>query len=500
MRHRTRFLAVTLRMVPAVMVLAAAMLATPATAGHEPAESADMDLMHHSSNGTGAVNSDLAFWGNRAYAGNYNGFRIFDISNPASPALIKDVQCFGPQNDPVVWENKLLFLAIDRTLAGPECGSPAVAHNDPNGWEGVRIFDVSDPTNPKHIKSVYTDCGAHTITMWPKNPGQLLLYVSSYPLRPGPTCGEVNGPAAGRDPLHGVIQVIKVPVNNPKAAKEIAEPKLVYPGDPDNKIVWSEHGQPPPPVLEFAARACHDISVMPALNLAAAACAEQGQVWRINANGIPDTEHPIWVTDDEVDETGITGDPNDTGVVVDFYHSATFSNDGSVVNFIDESFGAGCPPVTSGGHHPGDTGRMFFHDATDGSLLSVFMADRTETDYCSAHMGSPVATPDRDLLVNAWYMGGVNVVDFTDPTNPFEVAYYDTLPHGPSGSDNWSAYWYEGPSLPGDTLTIYASDGVHDPGPVAASGRGFNVFSADVAVDEASLGRLNPQTQEYFTG
>lgn len=482
---------------PSVFALGVAFYALPATAGHEPAVSGDMDLLFHSPNSTGAVNSDLAFWGNRAYAGNYDGIRIFNINNPANPLLIEDFPCFGPQNDPVVWKNKLLFTAIDRTLAGPECGSPAVAHDDPTGWEGVRIFDVSDPTNPQLIKGVYTDCGAHTITMWPKNPAELLLYVSSYPLRPGPTCGAVNGPAAGRDPLHGVIQVIKVPVNNPGAAKEIAEPELVYPDDPDNRIVWSEHGLPPPPVLEFAARACHDISVLVEQNLAAAACAEQGQLWRVRPNGIPDTEHPIWVTDDEIDETGITGDPNDPGVAVDFYHSATFSADGSVVNFIDESFGDGCPPTTPFGHHPADTGRAFFHDAATGALLSVFMLDRpTETGYCSAHMGLPVLTEDADLLVNAWYLGGVNVVDFSDPANPVEVAFHDVLPAGASGADNWSAYWYEGPSLAGNNLTIYASDGVHVPAAVAANGRGFNVFRANIAVDEVNLGHLNPQTQE----
>ena len=476
--------------------------AVPATATHEPAEASNMDLVFHEPNSTGATNSDLAFWGDRAYAGNYDGFKIFDVSDPASPDLLSDFACFGPQNDPVVWQNKLLFLAIDRTLTGPECGATATDHDDPDGWEGVRIFDVSDPENPEYITAVYTDCGAHTITLFPKSKNSLLLYVSSYPLRPGPTCGEVRGPEAGRDPLHGVIQVIKVNVNDPAAAEEVAEPPIVYPGDPDNRIVWSEHGLAGPPALEFAARACHDISVMPALRLAAAACAEQGQLWRIKKNGIPDTANPIWVTDDEVDETGITGDPADQGVVVDFYHSATFSNDGSVVNFIDESFGDGCPPTTPAGHHPGDTGRMFFHDASDGSVLSVFMADRSETQYCSAHMGLPVPTTDgQDLLVNAWYMAGVDVVDFTDPTNPSEVAYFDTsAPTGAAGTDNWSAYWYEGPALAGSNLTIYASDGVHAPAAVAANGRGFNVYRVDVAVAEGSLGRLNPQTQEFFTG
>jgi hypothetical protein len=483
-------------LVPAVLAVSA-IQAVPAAADHNDDEHSDnMSLVTAIPNATGATNSDLAFWGDRAYAGNYDGFRIFDISDPGSPELLSDFRCFGPQNDPIVWENRLLFVAIDRTLAGPECGSPAADHDDPNGWEGVRIFDVSDPRNPRHIKSVYTDCGAHTITLYPKNPADLMVYVSSYPLRPGPTCGQVRGPEAGRDPLHGVIQVIRVPVNNPRAAREVAEPPVVYPGDPDNQMVWAEHGLVDP-TLEPAARACHDIAVYVELRLAAGACAEQGQLWRIKPNGVPDTAHPLWVFEDQVDETGPTGDPNDPGVVVDFFHSATFSWDGRVVNFIDESFGTGCPPVTEA-PIGGDTGRMFFVDARTGRFLSHFMIDRpAETGYCSAHMGLPVPTRDgSDIIVNAWYLGGVDVVDFTDPRNPTEVAYYDIAPPGATGADNWSAYWYEGPRLGRRSLTVYATDGVRDPAAVQAAGRGFDVFRVDGLSAGARFDHLNPQTQE----
>ena len=168
-----------------VLALVAATLGftSPVSADHNADEHSDnMSLVFSSPNATGATNSDLAFWGDRAYAGNYDGFRIFDVSDPASPALLTDFRCFGPQNDPVVWNNKLLFVAIDRTLAGLDCGSQAVAHDDPNGWEGVRIFDVSNPRSPKFIKGVYTDCGAHTMTAFPKDPAHLMLYVWSYPL------------------------------------------------------------------------------------------------------------------------------------------------------------------------------------------------------------------------------------------------------------------------------------------------------------------------------
>jgi hypothetical protein len=487
------------------LLLSLMAVASPAVADHNAdVHSPNMSLVAARPNATGAVNSDLAFWGKLAYAGNYDGFRIYDISNPANPALLTDFRCFGPQNDPAVWSNgkrTLLFLTIDRTLADPECGSPAVAHDDPNGWEGVRIFDVTNPRQPRFIKGVYTDCGAHTITLWPKNPAQILLYVSSYPLRPGPTCGQVRGPQAGRDPLHGVIQVIRVPVNNPQAAKEIAEPPVTYPGDPDNQFIYAEHGLAGEG-LEPAARACHDISVFVPLRLAAAACAEQGQLWRVKANGLPDTANPIWVFEDQVDETGTTGDPKDPGVVIDFFHSATFSWDGKVVNFIDESFGDGCPPTTPApgatARFPGDTGRMFFLDTKTGRLLSSFMKDpRGETGYCSAHLGLPVASSKR-LLVNAWYLGGVDVIDFNNPTRPREIAWYDIAPFGPAGGDNWSAYWYEGPGLGRGTLTIYASDGVHDPAAVQAAGRGFDVFRVQKAVQEVRLRHLNPQTQELL--
>jgi hypothetical protein len=466
-----------------ILLLAAALAfgisASIAAADHDgDPDVFNMSQVFASPNSTGATNSDFAFWGKRAYAGNYSGFRIFDISDPANPDLLVDYPCFGPQQDPVVWKNKLLFTAVDSVLTAPECGSGLAANvEDPTAWEGVRIFDVSDPENPEFIKGVYTDCGAHTITLWPKNPAQVLIYVSSYSLRRGPSCG----PTTGDSPTHEKISVIKVPVNNPEAAKVIAQPKISYPGDPDNQFDPAEHGLGPP---FLPLTACHDIGVFVELNLAAAACAEQAQLWRVKPNGIPDTEHPLWVYDDNVDTDG----PGGGDVAVDFWHSATFSWDGTVVNFIDESFGFGCPPETEWADGSvNDTGRMFFLDTATGTKLSDFAQPRVgEVGYCSAHLGVPAAATDRNLLVNAWYEGGIDVIDFTNPANPFEVAYYD------DNNDNWSAYWYEGPGLPGDTLTIYASEGVEMP--QDANG-GFQVYSASVRADEVKLPFLNPQTQ-----
>jgi len=457
------------------------------TAIHDEDQHSD-NMSQLFSSATGVVNSDVAFWGRRAYAGNYSGFQIYNVSDPGAPRKLVDYICYGPQNDPVVWKNKLLFLAVDRTLAGPECGAEAVDHDDPAGWEGVRIFDVSNPRRPRQISSVYTDCGAHTITMYPKSRKEILLYVSSYPLRPGPTCGADRGPEAGNSPLHEKISVISVPVNAPRRAQVVAEPKISYPGDPDNTFDPDEHG-----LVGFGdLTGCHDISVFVELKLAAAACAEQAQLWRVGQNGVPDTENPLWIYDDNTDTDG----PGGGDVSADFWHSATFSWDGEVVNFIDESFGDGCPPVTAqgiGATEPNsDTGRMFFLDTETGSKLSHFAIPNRQPEdpitYCSAHLGNTVHARGRDLLVNAWYRGGVDVIDFTDPTAPEEIAFYDRV-----NGDNWTAYWYEGPSLPGRGLTVYATDGVHDP----ARGAGFEVLEARTLVNEVPLRHLNPQTQEH---
>jgi hypothetical protein len=207
------------------------------------------------------------------------------------------------------------------------------------------------------------------------------------------------------------------------------------------------------------------------------------------------------VRDDTTDETGTTGNVNDTGVVVDFWHSSTFSWDGQIVHFEDESFGLGCPPITTA-PVGGDTGRMFFFDQA-GNLLSTFMSPMPwETDYCSAHLGNVVPATDKNLLVFAWYMGGITVIDFTNPAAPSRAAHYDgaggTGPAGPDGYDNWAAYWYEGPALPGNSLTLYATDGVHDPldDPPGGGARGFLSLRADIAANEIPLDHLNPQTQD----
>jgi len=200
----------------------------------------------------------------------------------------------------------------------------------------------------------------------------------------------------------------------------------------------------------------------------------------LGANGLPDTSNPVWVFDQRN---------------IDFHHSATFSWDGKVVNFIDESFGSGCPTVTKG---IGQTGRMFFVDAASGKRLSSFMIRRShkkeEPDYCSAHLGNVVPASDRYLLVNAWYTGGVDVIDFSNPRAPKEVAFYD------QNGDEWSGYWYEqtGTSTAG-VLNVFGTHGVEhvaDDEGLELQARGFESFLADVAAARGAFDHLNPQVQE----
>jgi hypothetical protein len=491
------------------MAVLLGLISMVAVAGAAPKNSKNMSLEFFDPK-TDNVTSDIAFWGDTAFVGNYDGLRTYDISDPDDPVRLADYRCFGPQNDPSVYdtdgneEADLLVMSVDLTLDAPECGSPQSLHPDgtrhdenPTGWEGIRLFDVSDPANPVFLKAIYLDCGSHTNTTYldaPRN--RLVVLNSSYPLRAGPTCGighdgipawqntanPYDGdPGSPADPFHGVIQTVTIPLMGSAAASAAAAtegPQLPinYPGDPDNVFDPAEHQLPGFGKL----RACHDISVFVPLGVVAAACAEQSQYWTLGANGLPDTSNPVWVFDQRN---------------IDFHHSATFSWDGKIVNLIDESFGTGCPTVTKG---IGQTGRMFFVDADSGKRLSSFMIRRSHKkevpDYCSAHLGIPVPATDRYLLVNAWYTGGVDVIDFSNPRAPKEIAFYDV------NGDEWSAYWYEqtGTSTTG-ALNVFGTHGVehvaHGEGEELEA-RGFESFLASVSANRVAFDHLNPQVQE----
>jgi hypothetical protein len=456
---------------------------------------------------THLTSSDIAFWDNLAYVGDYGGFRIFDISK-GKPTLVSDMRCYGPQGDPSVMDTNgdgdadTLVLSVDSVLAGPECGAAPVSKSTTTGrypdgaWEGIRVFDVSNPRAPQQIATVYQDCGSHTNTLLP-NPRGKSMYVlnSSYPLGEGPTCGPL-GAAEGRKVNHGVVQVVEVPFGDPAAAREVTELPIVYPGDKDGTYKpVSEHGIVAP-LDDFLG--CHDLSSFPAKGIVGAACGEQAQVWEIDRRtGLPDTEDPKWA----YDQTN-----------VDFWHSATFSWDGKIANFIDESFGDGCPTKTNktgglpGGPREFETGNMYFFSTKSGRLLSEYRNSRGSNDalgegetltYCSSHLGIPVPAKDRYLLVNAFYRNGSSVIDFTDPTDPKEIAFADLR-----GTNTWSAYTYPRRSGRQKTLPVYSNDGLSRNYGTAAEPRypeaayGFMRFEARVRADLVGFNRLNPQLQE----
>ena len=452
------------------------------------------------------TSSDIAFWGDLAYVGDYGGFRIFDISEP-TPELVGNMRCYGPQGDPSVFDRNgdgtadTLTLSVDSVLTGPECGAGPAAKVDgqwPAGaWEGLRVFDVSDPTKPVQIAAVYQDCGSHTNTLLP-NPDGDSMYVlnASYPLGDGPTCGP-PGVSKGRKVNHGVVQVVEVPFSDPSKAAELTELPVVYPGD-DDGVYRPASEQGLTGVLDNFL-GCHDLSVFPARGIVGAACGEQAQVWNIDAKtGLPDTANPRWVYDQ----------PN-----VDFWHSATFSWDGKVANFIDESFGDGCPTTTiktgglPGGPREFQTGNMYFFETGSGKLFSEYRIERdTNGDsldpndprrltYCSSHLGIPVPATDRYLLVNAYYRGGSSVIDFSNPTKPKEIAYADL-----KGTNTWSAYTYPRTSGKEHSIPVYSNDGLsrnYGGGRYPEAAYGFQRFQSDVGnTDLVGLDRLNPQLQE----
>lgn len=402
--------------------------------------------MHHKSNvpSLGPTNSDLAFKGKLVFAGNYGGFRVIDYTNPSSPVTVANVECAGPQNDISVWGD-ILIVSVDEVRTSPTCDSErAEPQTSETGWEGLRIFDVSDPTNPQYVTSVYTACGSHTHTGIPDPENdRLLVYVASYPLRSGPDCGPHDDPSDTHNPLHEIISVVEVPLSDPASSSVIATPALELES-------WTLLSDLLPDLFN-PMRGCHDIQVDLSRGLAAVACSSEGEVWDISDPLNPVT---LWETDQPE---------------VQFYHSALFSERGDTVIFGDEIIFGSCDDGTG-------SGQLWFHDVNNGHLFSSFALPRPQPDqYCSAHLFNNIPGVSGDVLVGSWYQGGTNVVDYSNRGNPREVAYID-LPD----TVVWAAYWYDG--------FIYANDIV----------RGVDTFvvRSKVRAQADRLGSLNPQTQE----
>lgn len=419
----------------------------PAPGGGPDEHSQNMKLLA-SLPKTGVTNSDIAFWGNLAFQGSYAGFRVIDIAEPEAPTVLADVRCGSGQGDVTVWQN-ILVRSVDYPMTERSCnGVRSPNPTLPGQFEGVEVFDVSNPASPQLVKLVDTDCGSHTNTLIPDPAnGRVLIYVLSYYLLPGPSCGD------GREdnPLHAKFSIVSVPLAHPEDAAVVATP-------PINAEPFALDGLGP-------TIGCHDVGVFMPLHLAAVACLSEAQLW-----DIADPLHPQLITHIQEPVPGF-----------EIWHSATWTWDGKYVVFGDESESGSCH-----GDQSEMDGRVWFYKTSD--LLAgtttpegSFLIPRDQRDeYCSAHMFNVVPVKDRYLLTSSWYGGGVDLVDFTDPTDAHEIAYYDV--ESPNHGSFWAAYWYNG--------FVYGSDIPH----------GFYSFlySGRERAGAQRLPHLNPQTQEAY--
>ncbi len=420
------------------------------------------------------AHSDLAFWGDRAFAGNYGGVRIFDISSPSRPKQLAELFCPARQNDVSVWDD-ILVVSVDRPLQSPRCGSgDPSSMTDPSAFEGLRIFSIKDilrtPPGPdgrvrvQPVATVPVDCGSHTNTLIPDvSNGRILVYVAATAYNPGPRCGHENALLYGYDPLHGKISIIEVPLARPQDARIVAEPKVQA---PINGLEADEGIQ-----MHRKSISCHDITMFIELKLAAASCISEAQLWDISDPAKPKTLEATHIDSRQVE----------------FYHSAGFSWDGETVVFSDE------PVQYDRCDSDSQRGRLWFYSVRDPSEpLGSFQIPRNEGEQvCYAHQFSVMPVPGRDILILGGYGGGVSVVDFTYPQNAQEIGFFDFDDSGVP-SDTWTAYWYNG--------FIYAQDGLKWSAADAAPHRGFDIYHLmDPARDGARrFPYMNPQTQESF--
>ncbi len=397
------------------------------------------------------ANSDLAFQGNHLFQGNFYGMNIFDISNPASPTLLTTLVCPGGQGDPSVHKN-LLFMSVEMPNGHLDCSTEGFPPEPPtpagqkklppkpqkDRFRGVRIFDISDIRNPRQVAAVQTCRGSHTHTLVvdPNDKDNVYVYVSGTSfVRQSEELAGCSGETPDKDPNTALfrIEVIKVPLAAPQDAKVVSSPRVFI--DPrtgamnglNNGGTHGKKGKEKP----ADTNQCHDITVYSAIGLAAGACSGNGLLLDIK-----DPIHPKRVD--------AVNDPN-----YSYWHSASFSNDGTKILFTDEwggGLGARCRA-----NDPNKWGADAIFRLKDNKLSFAnyykLPAAQGDNENCVAHNGSLIPVPGRDIEVQAWYQGGVSIVDFTDPAQPFEIAYFDRGPIDPNMlvlGGEWSAYWYNG--------------------------------------------------------
>lgn len=383
------------------------------------------------------ANTDLLFADDVLVAGNYHGFNAYDISNPRAPELLSSVVCPGGQGD-VSIVGDLLIMSVEQTRGRLDCGLQGVAEPESQErFRGVRLFDVSDFRMPVQVGAVQTCRGSHTHTVVtdPDDDGNIYVYGSgTSSVRPGEElegCSD-ESPYKDQDSALFRIDVIQIPLNNPAESKVVNRPFIF--SDPESGVaagLWEGGDHGPGTQDTRQTNQCHDITAYPEIGLAAGACSGNGILLDIS-----DPANPVRV--DEVIDAGFA-----------YWHSATFNNDGTKVLFTDEWGGGSRPRCRAS--DPIDWGADAFYDIVDNKMQyrSHFKmpAPQTDTENCVAHNGSLIPVPGRDIFVQAWYQGGISVIDFTDSSNPTEIAFFD---RGPLHEEElilggyWSAYWFDG--------------------------------------------------------
>ncbi len=392
------------------------------------------------------ANTDLAFQGNNLFVGNFYGVNIYDIANPAQTKLVTSMLCPGGQGDVSVFKN-LLFMSVEMPNGRIDCSTEGFPPEAPKAGEepkpdvqkdrfrGVRIFDISDIKSPKQVGMVQTCRGSHTHTLVedPKDKENIYVYVSGTSfVRPGEELFGCSSALPEKDPNTALfsIDVIKVPLAQPQEAKIVSSPRVFM--DSRTGVInglnnGGSHERNQPTDTDQ----CHDITVYSEIGLAAGACSGNGILLDIR-----DPANPKRI--DAVNDKNYA-----------YWHSAAFSNDGKKVVFTDEwggGMGARCRE-----NDPNVWGANAIFNIKDNKLefASYYKMPSAQTDSenCVAHNGSLIPVAGRDIKVQAWYQGGISIMDFTDASKPFEIAYFDRGPIDPNVlilAGDWSAYWYNG--------------------------------------------------------
>jgi hypothetical protein len=454
----------------------------------------------------GTANSDLAFTGNYAIQGNFNGFQVWDVSNPSRPTLKKPYFCPASQSDVSVYKN-LLFVSGEDYGARLDCAGGGVTDTvSAERLRGIRIFDITDITNPKYIANVQTCRGSHTHTVVvdPKDAENVYVYVSgSAPVRPLSELPGCVRETPDKDPNSALfrIEVIKVPLANPTRAAIVSSPRIFK-----DLTAAPQHGDAPEDIAAAQKRAAavraaggYTVrvsgvervpsarfinrqldSIVKARGGTGAPTAADSAVLRSGLQAImdrmiraqnegprpgPDQCHDITV----YPEIGLAGGAcGGYGLLLDirdpanpvridaaadsnfaYWHSATFNNDGTKILFSDEWGGGMAPKCRVTDKKEWGANAIFTVENRKMVFKSYYKlpAPQTAEENCVAHNGSLIPIPGRDVMVQGWYQGGISIFDWTDAANPKEIAYFDRGPVDSTkmeGSGSWSAYWYNG--------------------------------------------------------